>query len=143
MRIDRQAYTDMYGPTTGGRVQLGDTELVIEVENDYAVYGEECKFGGGKVLRDGMGQASGATEEEALDLVITNALVLDYTGIFKADIGIKNGRITGIGKAGNPDVMPGVSAGMVVGVTTEVVAGEGNVRRPNGGRHRNHRDRRY
>jgi urease subunit alpha len=127
MRIDRQAYTDMYGPTTGDRVQLGDTELVIEVENDYAVYGEECKFGGGKVLRDGMGQASGATEEEALDLVITNALVLDYTGIFKADIGIKNGRITGIGKAGNPDVMPGVSAGMVVGVTTEVVAGEGQI----------------
>ncbi len=127
MRIDRQAYTDMYGPTTGGRVQLGDTELVIEVENDYAVYGEECKFGGGKVLRDGMGQASGATEEEALDLVITNALVLDYTGIFKADIGIKNGRITGIGKAGNPDVMPGVRAGMVVGVTTEVVAGEGQI----------------
>ena len=123
MQLDRQAYADMYGPTTGDRVRLGDTELIIEVENDFAVYGEECKFGGGKVLRDGMGQASGATQEEALDLVITNALVLDYSGIYKADIGIKDGRIAGIGKAGNPDIMPGVSPGMVVGVTTEVVAG--------------------
>ena len=127
MQLDRQAYADMYGPTTGDRVRLGDTELIIEVENDFAVYGEECKFGGGKVLRDGMGQASGATQEEALDLVITNALVLDYSGIYKADIGIKDGRIAGIGKAGNPDIMPGVSPGMVVGVTTEVVAGEGQI----------------
>ena len=124
MNIDRRAYADMYGPTTGDRVRLGDTDLVIEVEKDHTVYGEECKFGGGKVLRDGMGQKSGASQEEALDLVITNALVLDYTGIFKADIGIKAGRIVGIGKAGNPDIMPGVDENMVVGVTTEVVAGE-------------------
>ncbi len=124
MNIDRRAYADMYGPTTGDRVRLGDTDLVIEVEKDDTVYGEECKFGGGKVLRDGMGQKSGASQEEALDLVITNALVLDYTGIFKADIGIKAGRIVGIGKAGNPDIMPGVDKNMVVGVTTEVVAGE-------------------
>ena len=124
MNIDRRGYADMYGPTTGDRVRLGDTDLVIEVEKDHTVYGEECKFGGGKVLRDGMGQKSGASQEEALDLVITNALVLDYTGIFKADIGIKAGRIVGIGKAGNPDIMPGVDKNMVVGVTTEVVAGE-------------------
>ena len=124
MNIDRRAYADMYGLTTGDRVRLGDTDLVIEVEKDHTVYGEECKFGGGKVLRDGMGQKSGASQEEALDLVITNALVLDYTGIFKADIGIKAGRIVGIGKAGNPDIMPGVDKNMVVGVTTEVVAGE-------------------
>ncbi|GAB3841774.1 urease subunit alpha [Hymenobacter jeollabukensis] len=123
--LDRRAYADMYGPTVGDRVRLGDTDLVIEVEQDYCVYGEECKFGGGKVLRDGMGQAAGISQAEALDLVITNALVLDYTGIYKADIGVKNGRISGIGKAGNPHIMPGVSAGMTVGVTTEVVAGEG------------------
>ena len=124
MHIDRRAYADMYGPTTGDRVRLGDTDLIVEVEQDHTVYGEECKFGGGKVLRDGMGQQSGASQTEALDLVITNALVLDYTGIYKADIGVKDGRIAGIGKAGNPDIMPGVSAQMVVGATTEVVAGE-------------------
>ena len=124
MRIDRRAYADMYGPTTGDRVRLGDTDLVVEVEKDHTAYGEECKFGGGKVLRDGMGQQSGASQQEALDLVITNALVLDYTGIYKADIGVKNGRIAGIGKAGNPDVMPGVTERMIVGATTEVVAGE-------------------
>ena len=124
MRIDRRAYADMYGPTTGDRVRLGDTDLVVEVEQDHTVYGEECKFGGGKVLRDGMGQQSGASQKEALDLVITNALVLDYTGIYKADIGVKDGRIAGIGKAGNPDIMPGVAEQMVVGATTEVVAGE-------------------
>ena len=117
----------MYGPTTGDRVRLGDTGLLIEVERDYCVYGEECKFGGGKVLRDGMGQAAGIGPADALDLVITNALVVDYTGIFKADIGIKGGRIVGIGKAGNPHIMPGVSPGMVVGVTTEVIAGEGQL----------------
>ena len=109
MIIDRRAYTDMYGPTTGDRVRLGDTDLIVEVEQDHTVYGEECKFGGGKVLRDGMGQQSGASQQEALDLVITNALVLDYTGIYKADIGVKDGRIAGIGKAGNPDIMPGVA----------------------------------
>ena len=124
MRIDRRAYADMYGPTTGDRVRLGDTDLIVEVEQDHTVYGEECKFGGGKVLRDGMGQQSGASQQEALDLVITNALVLDYTGIYKADIGVKDGRIAGIGKAGNPDIMPGVDEQMVVGATTEVVAGE-------------------
>ena len=125
--ISRRAYADMYGPTTGDRVRLGDTGLLIEVERDYCVYGEECKFGGGKVLRDGMGQAAGIGPADALDLVITNALVVDYTGIFKADIGIKGGRIVGIGKAGNPHIMPGVSPGMVVGVTTEVIAGEGQL----------------
>ncbi|MCC3157934.1 urease subunit alpha [Hymenobacter sp. 15J16-1T3B] len=125
LSLDRRAYADMYGPTVGDRVRLGDTDLVIEVEKDYCVYGEECKFGGGKVLRDGMGQAAGISQAEALDLVITNALVLDYTGIYKADIGVKNGRISGIGKAGNPHIMPGVTEGMTVGVTTEVVAGEG------------------
>lgn len=116
----------MYGPTVGDKVRLADTNLVIEVEKDYTVYGDECKFGGGKTLRDGMGQSvnylSGNGE---LDLVITNALVLDYTGIFKADIGIKDGYIAGIGKAGNPDVMDGVTPGMVVGASTEALAGEG------------------
>jgi len=125
--INRQAYADMYGPTTGDKVRLGDTDLLIEVEQDYTVYGEECKFGGGKVLRDGMGQAAGIPQAEALDLLITNTLVVDYTGIYKADIGIKNGRIVGIGKAGNPHIMPGVTPGMVVGVTTEVIAGEGQI----------------
>lgn len=125
LSLARRAYADMYGPTVGDRVRLGDTDLIIEVEQDYCVYGEECKFGGGKVLRDGMGQAAGIAQAEALDLVITNALVLDYTGIYKADIGVKNGRISGIGKAGNPHVMPGVTEGMAVGVTTEVIAGEG------------------
>jgi len=125
--INRQAYADMYGPTTGDKVRLGDTDLLIEVEQDYTVYGEECKFGGGKVLRDGMGQAAGIAQADALDLLITNALVVDYTGIYKADIGIKNGRIVGIGKAGNPHIMPGVTPGMVVGVTTEVIASEGQI----------------
>jgi urease subunit alpha len=125
--ISRRAYADMYGPTTGDRVRLGDTDLLIQVEKDYCVYGEECKFGGGKVLRDGMGQAAGIGPADALDLVITNALVVDYTGIYKADIGIKGGRIVGIGKAGNPHLMPGVTPGMVVGVTTEVIAGEGQL----------------
>src|SRR5438552_817913 len=123
--ISRAHYSAIFGPTTGDRVRLGDTELVAEVERDYAVYGDECKFGGGKVLRDGMGQASGVSEDDALDCVITNALVVDWTGIYKADIGIKRGRISGIGKAGNPDMMAGVSPDMVVGVTTEAIAGEG------------------
>jgi urease subunit alpha len=124
-RIPRHTYADIYGPTTGDRVRLGDTGLVLQVEKDFAVYGDECKFGGGKVLREGMGQAAGVAQADALDLVITNALVVDYTGIYKADIGIKNGRISGIGKAGNPDVMKGVTPGLIVGVTTEVIAGEG------------------
>src|SRR6476469_9280894 len=124
-RIDRLHYADLYGPTTGDRIRLGDTGLVAQVENDAAVYGDECKFGGGKVLRDGMGQAAGIADDRALDCVITNALIIDWTGIRKADVGIKSGRIAGIGKAGNPDVMAGVTEGMIVGATTEAIAGEG------------------
>jgi urease subunit alpha len=125
--IDRRHYTDIYGPTTGDRIRLGDTGLVAEVEHDSTVYGDECKFGGGKVLRDGMGQAAGVSEADALDCVITNALIIDWTGVRKADVGIKHGRIAGIGKAGNPDVMAGVTPGMVVGATTEAIAGEGQI----------------
>src|SRR6266850_248845 len=124
-RIDRRHYADLYGPTTGDRVRLGDTALIAQVERDLTSYGDECKFGGGKVLRDGQGQKAGATDAQALDCVITNALILDWTGIYKADVGIKHGRIAGIGKAGNPDTMAGVTPGMVVGVTTEAIAGEG------------------
>lgn len=124
-RIDRRAYAAMYGPTTGDRVDLGDTGLTIEVERDFTAYGDECKFGGGKVLRDQMGQMAGADDERALDVVITNALVVDWTGIYKADVGIKHGRVVGIGKAGNPEVMAGVDPHMIVGVTTEAIAGEG------------------
>ncbi len=123
--ISRQAYADIFGPTTGDRVRLGDTALVLQVEQDFTVYGDECKFGGGKVLREGMGQAAGVGAAEALDCVITNALIVDHTGIYKADVGIRHGVIAGIGKAGNPDVMAGVTPGMVVGVTTEAIAGEG------------------
>jgi urease subunit alpha len=124
-RLDRRHYAEIYGPTAGDRVRLGDTSLVAQVERDHTVYGDECKFGGGKVLRDGMGQATGVSEAEALDVVITNALVIDWTGIFKADVGIKHGRIAGIGKAGNPDVMASVDPRLVVGATTEAIAGEG------------------
>ncbi|BDG07373.1 urease subunit alpha [Anaeromyxobacter paludicola] len=123
--LDRRHYAEIYGPTTGDRVRLGDTALVAEVERDLTSYGDECKFGGGKVLRDGMGQAAGVPDDEALDLVITNALILDHTGVYKADVGVKGGRIAGIGKAGNPDVMAGVTPGMVVGAGTEALAGEG------------------
>ncbi|MDG4597783.1 MAG: urease subunit alpha [Candidatus Contendobacter sp.] len=122
-RIDRRAYADMYGPTTGDRVRLGDTELWIEVERDFAIYGEEVKFGGGKVIRDGMGQSQRTQAEGAVDTVITNALIVDHWGIVKADIGIKDGRISGIGKAGNPDVQPGVT--IIIGPGTEAIAGEG------------------
>ena len=124
-RIKRQHYADIFGPTAGDRIRLADTHLVAEVETDATVYGDECKFGGGKVLRDGMGQAAGVSDADALDCVITNALIVDWTGIRKADVGIKGGRIAGIGKAGNPDVMAGVTPGMVVGLTTEAIAGEG------------------
>src|SRR5260221_3730848 len=124
-KMKRSHYADMFGPTTGDRLRLGDTSLILEVEKDFAVYGDECKFGGGKVIREGMGQAGGVGQDDALDCVITNALVVDYSGIYKADIGIKNGLIAGIGKAGNPDVMNGVTPGMIVGVTTEVIASEG------------------
>ena len=107
-RISRVAYADMYGPTTGDRVRLADTELVVEVERDLTVYGEEVKFGGGKSIRDGMGQCQATRAEGAVDTVITNALILDWTGIYKADVGLKDGRIAAIGKAGNPDTQPGV-----------------------------------
>jgi urease subunit alpha len=126
-RLARATYADIFGPTTGDRVRLADTGLVAEVESDATVYGDECKFGGGKVLRDGMGQAAGVNDAAALDCVITNALIVDWTGIRKADVGIKHGRIAGIGKAGNPDVMAGVTPGMVVGVTTEAIAAEGMI----------------
>lgn len=125
--IPRQTYVDLYGPTTGDRVRLADTDLLIEVEQDFTVYGDEITFGGGKVIRDGMGQSSRATREEtngALDLVITNALIIDHWGIVKGDIGIKNGRIVKVGKAGNPDTMDGVDPQLVVGSSTEVIAGE-------------------
>jgi urease subunit alpha len=130
IRIPRRTYADLYGPTTGDRVRLADTELIIEVERDYAVYGEEIPFGGGKVIRDGMGQSSTAIRESehgALDLVITNALIVDHWGIVKADIGIRDGRIVKIGKAGNPDVQAGVDPDLIVGAATEVIAGEGKI----------------
>lgn len=127
IEISRKEYAAMYGPTTGDRVRLADTSLIVEVEKDYCVYGDEAKFGGGKSLRDGMGQNVTYTDEECLDLVITSALVIDCTGIYKADIGIKDGKIAGIGKAGNPHIMDGVSPNMVVGSSTEALAGEGMI----------------
>jgi len=128
MRIDRHTYADHFGPTTGDRVRLGDTNLIIEVESDRTVYGDEVKFGGGKVIRDGMGQSAEATRAGgAPDLVITNALILDYTGVYKADIAIRDGRIAAIGKAGNPGIMDGVTPGMEIGASTEVLAGEGQI----------------
>ncbi|MBK1810039.1 urease subunit alpha [Clostridium sp. YIM B02505] len=127
-KIKARDYANMYGPTTVDRVRLADTDIIIEVEKDYTTYGDECKFGGGKTLRDGMGQSAlGVRSEGVLDLVITNALVLDYTGIFKADIGIKDGKIVGIGKAGNPDIMDNVDENMIVGASTEAIAGEGMI----------------
>ena len=131
--IPRRAYTDIYGPTVGDKVRLADTELFIEAEKDHTVYGDESKFGGGKTLRDGMGQMPGATRADGvLDLVLTNALILDYWGIVKADIGVRDGKIVGIGKAGNPNIMDGVSDGMVVGAGTEVIAAEGMIVTPGG-----------
>jgi len=125
--MTREAYIGMFGPTVGDVVRLGSTDLWIKVEKDYTVYGDECKFGGGKTLREGMGQASGRPDAESLDTVITNALIVDWSGIVKADIGIKNGVIVGIGKAGNPDTMDGVDAVLVVGSCTDVIAGEGSI----------------
>ena len=122
--ITRQAYVDMYGPTTGDRIRLADTELVIEIERDYATYGEEVKFGGGKVIRDGMGQSQ-LPRAGVMDTVITNAVIVEHWGIVKADIGIKDGFIAGIGKAGNPDIQPGVT--MAIGGATEIIAGEGMI----------------
>jgi len=128
LKIPRRQYADLYGPTTGDRVRLADTDLFIEIEKDLTTPGEEAKFGGGKVIRDGMGQSASATGADGvLDLVITNAMIVDHGGIYKADIGIRNGRIAGIGKAGNPDVMSGVTSGMVIGAGTEVIAGEGKI----------------
>jgi urease subunit alpha len=128
LRMSRRQYADLYGPTTGDRVRLADTELLVRVERDLTVAGEEARFGGGKVLRDGMGQSARATRGVgALDAVVTNALIVDHWGIVKADIGIRDGRIAGIGKAGNPDIMAGVTEGLVVGAATEVIAGEGRI----------------
>ncbi len=124
-RITRRAYADMYGPTTGDRVRLADTELFIEVERDLTSYGEEVKFGGGKVIRDGMGQSQRSQAEGAADTVITNALIVDHWGIVKADVAITNGRIAAIGKAGNPDTQPGVT--IIIGPGTEIIAGEGKI----------------
>ena len=123
--ISRAAYADMYGPTTGDRVRLADTDLIIEVEKDLTTYGEEVKFGGGKVIRDGMGQSQATRAEGAVDTVITNALIVDHTGIYKADVGLKDGAILKIGKAGNPDTQPGVD--IVIGPGTEAIAGEGRI----------------
>ncbi|KZS98634.1 urease [Sistotremastrum niveocremeum HHB9708] len=122
--IQREAYVAMFGPTVGDRVRLADMDLWIQVEKDLTVYGDECKFGGGKVIREGMGQATNRSHTETIDLLITNALIVDWSGIYKADIGVKGGKITGIGKAGNPDVMDGVDPSLVVGASTEVIAGE-------------------
>ena len=124
-RITRTAYADMFGPTAGDRVRLADTDLLVEVEKDLTIYGEEVKFGGGKVIRDGMGQGQASRADGAVDTVITNALIIDHTGIFKADVGLRDGRIAAIGKAGNPDIQPGVD--IVVGPGTEAIAGEGKI----------------
>ncbi|HSZ79049.1 MAG TPA: urease subunit alpha [Chthoniobacterales bacterium] len=124
MKISRHAYAEMFGPTTGDRVRLADSDLFIEIEHDFTIYGEEVKFGGGKVIRDGMGQSQ-RVSKDAVDTVITNAVIVDHSGILKADIGIKNGRISAIGKAGNPDIQPGVT--IVIGPGTEVIAGEGKI----------------
>lgn len=124
-KISRGTYADMYGPTTGDRVRLGDTDLIIEVERDLTTYGEEVKFGGGKVIRDGMGQSQLGRAQGAMDTVITNALILDHTGIYKADVGLRDGLIAKIGKAGNPDTQPGVD--VIIGPGTEIIAGEGKI----------------
>ncbi|MGN6486255.1 MAG: urease subunit alpha, partial [Devosia sp.] len=124
-RISRATYAQMYGPTTGDRVRLADTELFIEVERDLTTYGEEVKFGGGKVIRDGMGQSQATRAAGAMDTVITNALIVDHTGIYKADVGLRDGRIAVIGKAGNPDTQPGVD--VIIGPSTEIIAGDGRI----------------
>ena len=125
VKMKRAVYADMFGPTTGDRVRLADTDLIIEVEKDFTTYGEEVKFGGGKVIRDGMGQSQVTNKQGAVDTVITNALILDHWGIVKADVGIKDGNIFAIGKAGNPDIQPNVT--IVIGPGTEVIAGEGKI----------------
>ena len=125
VKIKRSVYADMFGPTTGDRVRLADTDLIIEVEKDFTVYGEEVKFGGGKVIRDGMGQSQVTNRQGAADTVITNALIVDHWGIVKADVAIKEGHISAIGKAGNPDIQPGVT--IVIGPGTDIIAGEGKI----------------
>jgi len=128
MKIDRRTYADHYGPTTGDRIRLADTDLIVEIEQDATVYGEEAKFGGGKVIRDGMGQSSSASRAAGSpDLVITNAVIIDSGGVRKADVGIRDGRISAIGKSGNPGIMDGVSPGLAIGASTEVLAGEGHI----------------
>ena len=128
-KIARKNYADLYGPTKGDRVRLADTELIIEIEEDHTTYGDEVTFGGGKVIRDGMGQSQRLAAEVA-DVVITNVIILDHWGIVKADVGIKNGRIAAIGKAGNPDIQPNVS--IIIGPGTDVIAGEGKILTPGG-----------
>ena len=124
-KVSREKYAGIFGPTTGDQVRLADTELFAEVENDHTIYGEEVKFGGGKVIRDGMGQSQIPRSEGAVDLVITNALIIDYTGIYKADVGVKDAKIHSIGKAGNPDIQDGIS--IIIGPATEIIAGEGRI----------------
>ena len=124
-KISRTAYADMFGPTVGDKVRLADTELFVEVERDYTTYGEEVKFGGGKVIRDGMGQSQTPRSEGAVDTVITNALIIDHWGIVKADVGLKDGLIMAIGKAGNPDTQPNVN--IIIGPGTDIIAGEGKI----------------
>src|SRR5260221_12579928 len=124
-KMSRAGYAQMFGPTVGDKVRLADTDLVIEVEKDFAIYGEEVKFGGGKVIRDGMGQSQRSRSDGAVDTVITNALILDHWGIVKADVGLKGGRIAAVGKAGNPDIQPNVT--IIIGPGTEVIAGEGKI----------------
>ena len=131
LKIPRKQYVELFGPTKGDRVRLGDTDLIIEIEKDLIFYGDELVFGGGKSTRDGMGQASGISSSRSLDLVITNAVVMDPTiGIIKADIGIKDGLIAGIGKAGNPNVMDGVYNNLIVSSNTEVLSGEHTICTP-------------
>ena len=125
IKMKRSAYADMFGPTVGDKVRLADTDLIIEVEKDFTTYGEEVKFGGGKVIRDGMGQSQLTNKQGAVDTVITNALILDHWGIVKADVGLKDGRVAAIGKAGNPDIQPGVT--IIIGPGTEIIAGEGKI----------------
>ncbi|MGB3247475.1 MAG: urease subunit alpha, partial [Sulfitobacter sp.] len=125
VEISRSDYAAMFGPTTGDKLRLADTDLNIEVERDLTTYGEEVKFGGGKVIRDGMGQSQATRAEGAVDTVITNALIVDHSGIYKADVGLRDGRIHKIGKAGNPDTQPGVD--IIIGPGTEAIAGEGRI----------------
>src|SRR5881296_2315783 len=124
-KMQRAVYAEMFGPTTGDRVRLADTDIIIEVEKDFCTYGEEVKFGGGKVIRDGMGQSQVTNRAGAADTVIINAVILDHWGIVKADVAIVDGRIAGIGKAGNPDIQPDVD--IIIGPGTEIIAGEGKI----------------